>query len=123
MYSLAALSTLLATALAAATPPSGRVNYDGYKVVRIPTGPTGNNLVSIQNIVDDLKLGTWRHPTVSGANVDLMVPPDQVEKFEKQSKGLDMQVLHKDLGKDIAGEGQSGAYEGTFVFASCTPYL
>ena len=114
MYSLATFSTLLATALAAATRSPGAVNYDGYKVVRIPTGSTGDNLVSIQNIIDDLRLRTLEHPTVQGANVDIMVPPDQVNQFDEKSKGLEVQVLHEDLGADIAGEGEMGAYEGIF---------
>lgn len=111
MYSVAVLSTLLATALSAAL-PSQRVNYDGYRVVRIGTEPAGDDLYTIQGMVKDLKLSTWNVPTVPGANVDLMIPPKQIKKFETLSKDFKVQVLHKDLGADMQEEKTFGMYKG-----------
>ena len=111
MYSLAVLTTLVATALSAAL-PSQRVDYSGYRVVRIPTKPAGDDLYTIQGIVKDLKLPTWRVPTVPGADVDLMIPPNQIKKFENLAKDMEVKVLHEDLGAAIEGEKSFGVYKG-----------
>ena len=111
MYSLAVLTTLLATALSAAL-PSQRVDYSGYRVVRVPTKPASDDLYTIQGIVKDLKLPKWRLPTVPGADVDLMIPPKQIKEFEKLATNLQVQVLHEDLGADIEGEKSFGVYKG-----------
>lgn len=111
MYSLAVLTTLLATAFSAAL-PSQRVDYTGYRVVRVPTKPAGDDLYTIQGIIKDLKLPTWRLPSVPGADVDLMIPPKQIKEFEKLAKDMQVQVLHEDLGADIEGEKSFGVYKG-----------
>lgn len=107
MYSLAVLSTLLATALSA-TIPKPNVNYDGYKVVRLISG---KDTKEISSIVDELKLDTWQFPKTPGANVDIVVPPKKLSEFEKLASSFKSQVMHEDLGKSIASEGVFSRYE------------
>ncbi|WEW55768.1 hypothetical protein PRK78_001201 [Emydomyces testavorans] len=99
MKSLAVLSTLAASVLAAAVPG---VSYNGYKVVRIPT--EGSNYAKVVDVIDTLKLSTWKYPKHAGSNADIVIPPEQLSEFNKAIAGLKTEIMHEDLGAAIEAE-------------------
>ncbi|EER28044.1 carboxypeptidase A1 precursor, putative [Coccidioides posadasii C735 delta SOWgp] len=99
MKSLAVLSTLVASALAAAVP---NVNYSGYKVVRIPTEQS--NHAKVVDIIKTLKLDTWKYPKAAGSDADIVIPPNQLSAFNKAIAGLKTEIMHEDLGASIESE-------------------
>lgn len=106
------LSTLLA-ALQATLALSARVNYDGFKAVRIAVG---DDITVVKNLIETLSLPTWKGvvnglPTPN-ALVDVVVPPHAAPAFQELSAGLHTEVMHEDLGLAIAAEGQFSAYAG-----------
>lgn len=82
------------------------VNYDGAKAIRIPVG---DDVIPLMEIIDQLQLPTWKGMTAEGvpkanSNVDLVVPADKVEEFETLIDGIDIEIMHEDLGASIAEE-------------------
>ena len=77
---------------------SEKVSYDGYKVFRIATG---DDLLSVQEKLSLLSLDDAWNRDIS-RHIDFAVPPDQLASFD--SLGLDVKVLHADLGADISLE-------------------
>lgn len=82
------------------------VNYDGAKAIRIPVG---DDVIPVMEIIDQLQLPTWKGVTAEGVpkantNVDLVVPADKVEEFETLIDGIDIEIMHDDLGASIAEE-------------------
>ncbi|EEP81002.1 conserved hypothetical protein [Uncinocarpus reesii 1704] len=100
MKSFAILSTLVASVLAATVPNT--VSYDGYKVVRIPTEE--DNHAQVVKVIENLKLDTWKFPKRAGSDADIVIPPEQLEAFNKAIAGLKVEIMHEDLGASIEDE-------------------
>jgi hypothetical protein len=103
---------LLYTLLLAAGLSAARKSYNGYRVVRLPTRPNFDDLFKIRSIIRKLHLHTWKLPKRPGLNVDIMVSPEELPEFERLTVGLDIEVLHQDLGIDIELEGRLPDYAG-----------
>ena len=105
------LATLITAAAMAGA--KQRVTYDGDKVLRIATE---NNVAPLQNIIDSLALPTWKGVTagIPKANwhVDLVVPKDKLEEFNTMSAGMNISIMHDDLGVSIAAEAEFEPYAG-----------
>lgn len=105
---LAAVAKAAAAAAAAAVAEPD-VSYDGYKVVRLPTGA---GLDQVTRLVGDLGLETW---VVTRTFADVMVPPAKWAAFHAETAGLgapgaeqggQAKTLYEDLGATIALERQ-----------------
>lgn len=88
------------------------INYDGYKVFRVPA--TGDSSVAkINHAIESLGLDTWQKPFKAGAFSDIVVAPHQLDAFETLMKDRGAQVMHENLGDSIAKEGNFQTYAGT----------
>lgn len=107
----ATLALLLAgvAKAAAAAVAEPDVSYDGYKVVRLPTGA---GLDQVTRLVGDLGLEAW---VVTRTFADVMVPPANWAAFHAETAGLgapgaeqggQAKTLYEDLGATIALERQ-----------------
>ncbi|CAK1367024.1 Metallocarboxypeptidase A-like protein [Cercospora beticola] len=96
------LLSLAPLALASVLPRQEAVNYDGYRVYRVATA--GQD-AAVLDALSALDYEQWAHK--ASDYIDLSVASDQVETFE--ALGLNYQVMHADLGADIAEEAQSMA--------------
>lgn len=102
---------LAATASAAAVTTNNKVDYDGYKVFRVPA--TNQEAVGkINHAIDSLGLQTWKVPFKAGAFSDIVVPPSQIAAFEHLMKNHSPEVMHANLGDSIAKEGNFHTYAG-----------
>ena len=99
LFSNLFLSLVSAVAVPGAT---GKVNYDGYKVVRLQSS------AQVKSMIQGLSLKTWNGAAKDDGEVDVVIPPG-VKAFD----GMDMQVMHEDLGASIAQEAKYDAYAGT----------
>jgi hypothetical protein len=108
MRLLAAVAVLLGPlALATAVPQlEHRVSYDGYRVYRIATH---HNAASVKAQLKGFATVPFNLDT--DEHLDVAIPPGQISAFE--SLGLETEVMHEDLGADIAEEGSFAAYRGT----------
>lgn len=77
------------------------VSYDGVQVVRLPTGEDPER---ISDIIARLELDTWKH---TDSFADIAVPLNKLDAFENEIMGLDVTIMHKDLGNSIAVEKRS----------------
>ncbi|RDL41049.1 Zn-dependent exopeptidase [Venustampulla echinocandica] len=95
----------LVLALKAVTGVAAQVNYDGAKAFRIPTG---QDITQIKAVIDKLELPVWKGAAYGVPNpngkVDLVVPADKLAEFEGLSDGMNVEVLHTDLGASISEE-------------------
>ena len=83
------LNSALFLALAAASAvPKQRVNYDGYKVLRVAYNDEVESLIQKNNIA------TW---IKESGNIDVVIPPG-VTALDH----LDAKVMHEDLGVAVA---------------------
>lgn len=73
------------------------ISYDGYKVFRIATG---DNLADVQERIASFSAEPWNRDI--SQHLDIALAPDQLEEFE--ALGLNVTVMHEDLGADIAAE-------------------
>lgn len=103
-----ALSCLTFAAAASALAVTGKVNYDGYKVVRVPIGDDAS---SVNDMISQLSLPTWEK---NNAHVDVMVPPAVQKKFDSFTSGLSTVIMHDNVGASILKEEVFNAYAGTF---------
>lgn len=108
MRTFAIFLTLVAVASAVAVKPRA-VSYDGFKVVRIPVGTDASK---VTEIVNKLQLKTWKGAPKAGAFADIMVPPSQLEAFNKEITGMEAITMHEDLGASIAEESNFAPYAG-----------
>ncbi|KAK3313606.1 hypothetical protein B0H66DRAFT_577562 [Apodospora peruviana] len=97
---------LVPLALAAAAPKlEKKVSYDGYKVFRISTHHDGaiikEKLAPFAAV--PFNLNTEEH-------LDVAIPPQDLAAFK--ALNLETEVLHENLGADIAEEGKFAAYDG-----------
>ncbi len=95
------LSSLLIALVSAAAVP-GKVDYDGYRVVRVKSSD------KVKSIIAEKSLETWVGAGKANGQVDVVVPPG-VEAFD----GTDAQVMHQDLGASIARESNFEVYART----------
>lgn len=97
-----------AAAASALAVPGSKVNYDGYKIVRVPTG---DNAANVHDMISQLSLPTWqRH----NAHIDVMVPPAVQKKFDSFTSDITTELMHENLGNSILKEDTFNAYAGTF---------
>jgi hypothetical protein len=98
------LLPLVATTLASVLPREEAVSYDGYKVFHIDTNGDADAVLSALSAIphDQWNLDTSDH-------VDISVAGGDVDAFK--ALGLSYSVMHEDLGKEIAAEGDFGDYE------------
>jgi murein tripeptide amidase MpaA len=100
MKSIAAFTALLAVAYASSI-PRPPVSYDGFKVFRVGVG---QDTAEVDNIVSKLGLETWEYPRRPGSFADIVVGPEQLKSFEKETTKLHVETMHEDLGASIADE-------------------
>ena len=96
------LVSSLFISLACAIAVPGKVSYDGYKVVRL------HSSAQIKSMIQGLALKTWNGAAKDDGEVDVVIPPS-VHAFD----GMDMEVMHENLGASIAEEAKYDAYAGT----------
>lgn len=102
-----ALSCLAFAATASALAvPGSKANYDGYKVVRVPTDDAG----TVKDMISQLSLPTWEK---NDAHIDIMVPPAVQKKFDSFTSGLNTETMHDNLGSSILKEQTFNSYAGT----------
>ncbi|KAK2765955.1 hypothetical protein FQN54_007470 [Arachnomyces sp. PD_36] len=106
-----------AAAASALVVPGAKVNYDGYKIVRVPTG------AGVDDMITQLSLPTWEK---NSAHIDVMVPPSVQKKFDSFTSGLKTKIMHENLGNSILKEDTFNAYAAgnanTTWFQSYHPY-
>ncbi|TLD04478.1 uncharacterized protein PgNI_11925 [Pyricularia grisea] len=100
-----ALFSALPVNSAAVAPQS--VSYDGYKVFRVAVG---DNVDKVNGIVDRLALQTWKGAPRANAMADIVVPPSQLDSFQKEIDGMQAITMHSNLGESIANESSFQAY-------------
>lgn len=104
MKLLEALPLVLPLASAAVLPRADEsVSYDGFKVFRIATG---DSLTAIEEKLASFSVEPWNRDL--SEHLDIALGPDQLADFE--ALGLNVTVMHENLGADIAAE---SAVEGT----------
>jgi murein tripeptide amidase MpaA len=100
MKSLVFAPLIVALASAGAVP--AKVNYDGFKVVRLGVG---NKVADVTALIDRLSLSSWTGKPKENGVIDLVVPPEHLAAFDKATNGLHTEVMHEDLGASVAVEG------------------
>ncbi|KAL8752131.1 MAG: hypothetical protein Q9199_005962 [Rusavskia elegans] len=100
------LSPLIFTVVSSLIVPR-KVNYDGYKVVRLSTG---SSLPKVKSLIKDLSLSTWNGGPKANAEVDIVIPADKVADFESSTADLAKTVMHENLGAAIAEESDGSDY-------------
>ncbi|KAL8926808.1 MAG: hypothetical protein Q9172_001624 [Xanthocarpia lactea] len=106
MRFLLLLTPLLFTPISSLIVPR-KVNYDGYKVVRLSVG---SSLSKVKSLIQDLSLSTWNGGPEADAEVDIVVPADKVADFESGTKDLEKMVMHENLGASISEESDHSDY-------------
>ena len=96
-------------ALASAVAVSRKVDYSGYKVVRLDIG---EKLSKVESLIDSLGLSTWNGGPKENSKVDIVVPASKVADFDADTKDFDSHVMHEDLGASIAQEADYPVYAG-----------
>lgn len=92
------------------------LNYDGYRVFRLNTGP-GNVSEFLETELNDFEYHV--HDSTPLGDLSVAVAPDSITAFE--ALRLEASVLHEDLGADIAAEsgwGKLSVNEGMRVMGS-----
>lgn len=110
MKLLLSLYSLLGLASAAAL-QSRKVSYDGFKVVRVPVGMDASK---VTDIVSKLGLSTWKGAPQAGRFADIVVSPDRLDDFTKATQGMEVEVMHENLGESIAQESEFPAFSGIY---------
>ena len=103
------MKLLLASALAlASVVSSDQVSYNGAKAIRIPVG---EDVAPLMDVIQklDLKSGIWKGAPdgvpIPNSHVDLVVPANSIEEFQKMTSEMPTEVMHEDLGAAIEAEG------------------
>jgi carboxypeptidase A4 len=106
MKLLAIVIYLAPLAVASAVPKLERtITYDGYKAFRISTH---HDAAIIKKKLSPLAAVPFNLNT--DEHLDVAIPPEEVTAFE--ALGLETEVIHENLGADIAEEGTFAPYEG-----------
>ena len=111
-----AIPFVAALTSAAAIPATA--DYDGYQVVRLAVGA---DVARVNDLIENLSLSTWNGDPKANGAVDVVVPKDKVEEFEKTTAELQPQVMHADLGASIAQESEFDVYRGENLTATRHP--
>lgn len=90
--------------------------YDGYKVYRVETG---EKLKEVSDKMSGLNYEQWNRDSAS--HIDFSLSSDQAEQFKKL--GIDFKEMHRNLGEDIAHEGQWKPWPGRSHLGSVTPLV
>lgn len=111
---IALLFAAVASARASQIPLGSHTTDDGTKVLRV-TIDSERQAEDFRKIVDDLHLPLWTERIMEGLNVDLEVPKDRLEAFERAvgSGNYEYSVMHEDLGAAIRAEREAMS-EGEF---------
>lgn len=91
---------------AAAVARDEKVTYDGYKVFRVATH---HDPEVVRESIADLNAVSLNMD--DNEHLDVAVAPSDVNTFE--DLGLETEVMHEDLGADIAVESDFAEYPGT----------
>lgn len=90
-----------------------KVNYNGFKAVRVFVG---EDVIPLADVIRQLSLPTWKGAQegipIPNRHVDLVVPADKVAKFEELTSSMTTEVMHEDLGLSIASEGHTDVHDG-----------
>jgi hypothetical protein len=86
-----------------------KVSYDGYKVVRLAVGDRVNR---VNKIISKLDLKTWKGAPRAGAFADIVIPPSQIAAFDTEVTGMDIEIMHENLGAAMDHEANFMAYAG-----------
>lgn len=98
---------------AAAAPKLERkMNYDGYKAYSIATH---HNPAAIKAKLT--KFAAIPFNLDNDEHLDIAIPAEEVAAFE--ALGLETQLMHEDLGADIAEEGTFAPYTSMFCSSTC----
>ncbi|EFE34076.1 uncharacterized protein ARB_07027 [Trichophyton benhamiae CBS 112371] len=111
MRSVLSLALLAANVVTAAV--VAPFDYSGYKVIRVPTQK--DNVKEVQRIITDLNLDTWKYPKSEGQNADIVVPPSQISSFMERISGMNIEMMHEDLGLSIRNETSFEAYSAGYA--------
>lgn len=92
--------------------PRPRSQYEGFKVVRIPTGPSAKALAKLKGLVDSLDLELWTTNPRTNSHMDVMIPPESFKSFMNAAEKLtkeagiaqSLAIMHENLGESIAEE-------------------
>ena len=101
------LSLLVAGALAG--PIVQRTSYTGSKVFRVSLTSKAD-VTRMTSLINSMGLDMWTHDISKGKHVDVMVAPNDVQKFQRKVQGLVTNVMHEDLGKSIEEESKFEPY-------------
>ncbi|KAK3373218.1 hypothetical protein B0T24DRAFT_253180 [Lasiosphaeria ovina] len=105
--SSAVIGLLATLALGASVPKlEKKITYSGYRAFRIATH---HDAALIKAKLAPLAAVPFNLDT--SVHLDVAIPPEEIAAFE--ALGLETEVLHKDLGADIAAEGKFGTYDVT----------
>lgn len=74
------------------------VSYDRFKTIRISTEVEADR---VANIICGLQLLTLKE---SPSFIDVLVPPERLDIFRADAAGLDLMIMHENLGAAIADE-------------------
>ncbi len=96
-----AIAALLGLALPFAT---AKVSYHGYKAFHIDTPKEFDEVAKTLNDLNYVNLGCQSNHK----GFDVAIAPESLTAFNRL--GLNAQVMHEDLGKDIEQEGRTGIY-------------
>lgn len=66
----------------------------------------------VNGIVNRLALQTWKGAPRANAMADIVVPPSQVDSFQKEIDGMQAITMHSNLGESIANESSFQTYAG-----------
>lgn len=109
------LISVLSWLVSAVTVPAAKekVTYHGDKVLRVATG---DDVAPLKSIIDTMALPTWKGVTAGipkvNWHVDVVVPKDRLEEFNTVSAGMNISVMHDDLGASIDAEAEFDPYAG-----------
>ena len=78
-------------------------NYEGFKVYRVDT-----EFESVSAKMSGLNFERWNSDT--SKHMDFSLSPEEAEKFRQL--GLGYEILHQDLGRDLATEGRWSPWKG-----------
>lgn len=82
-----------------------RTSYDGFQVIRVPTGEDSQ---AVDGIISQFNLDTWRY---TWSSADVLIPPHHIAAFTEkmQEAGLNTTILDQDVGASIDAEGPIAA--------------
>jgi hypothetical protein len=94
-----------------AQPQDSSVQYQGFKVLRIPTGP---NTLKLEALVTNYQLNVWTEHALPNSHLDVEVPPEKYTSFATavdsilKDDGITTPIvtMHNDLGESIRKESE-----------------